>query len=364
LAGLRDCLGTAARQESEGQTRQAIATYEECRGPIAEALEHAAVARALDGVGSDERTIHVELVAATRIVSEKVAEILTRPATSVPDAAERLALQLGRQGVSTRATLVVAPFTYGAIELSSAFGRQMALDLESAMARRAHAAGDDEGREIVLHGVYVDGGDSVRLEVTAKDAETARLVASAGSSLPHGAIPPGLALRPSEFIEALRIQETLAPGASLSEDLRIEMWTSKGRRGVVFNERDEYRIFLRANRPVWVRIVYVLTNGEPVLIDAGFRIDGPLVGGVVEHPERFEVVPPFGVEHLHASAFYERPPGLRTSRKTIDGIDYEVVVDASSEIAGQGSDRSREHAPVAESFVAVTTTPRTPRASR
>ena len=46
-----------------------------------------------------------------------------------------------------------------------------------------------------------------------------------------------------------------------------------------------------------------------------------------------------------------------------DGIDYEVVVDTSSELARQSSDRSREHAPVAESFVAVTTTPRTPRAS-
>jgi hypothetical protein len=363
MAGLRDCLATASRQESEKQTRQAIATYEECRGPIAEALEHAAVARALDGVGADERAIHVELVAATRIVSEKVAEILSRPATSVSAAAESLALQLERQGISTRSTLVVAPFTYGAVELSSAFGRQMALDLESAIARGAHAAGDDEERKIVLHGVYVDGGKFVRLEVTAKDAETARLVASAGTSLPHSAISPGLVLRPSEFIEALRTENSQAAGASVTGDPRIEMWTSKGRRGVVFNERDEYRLFLRANRPVWVRIVYVLTNGEPVLIDTAFRIDGPLVGGVVEHPERFEVVAPFGVEHFHASAFSKRPPELRTRRQTIDGIDYEVVVDASSEIARQGSDPTREHAPVAESFVAVTTTPRTPRSS-
>jgi hypothetical protein len=359
VAGLRDCLATAARQESERQTRQAIATYEACQRPITEALEHAAVARALDGVGADERAIHVELVASARTVSEKVAEILTRPATSISAAAESLALQLERQGISTRATLVVAPFTYGAVEISSAFGRQMALDLESAVARRAHAPGDDERREIVLHGVYIDGAESVRLEVTAKDAETARLVASAGTTLPHSAIPPGLALRPSEFIEALRTQGSPAAGAVVTGDPSIEMWTSKGRRGVVFSERDEYRVFLRANRPVWVRIVYRLTNGEHVVIDTAFRIDGPLVGGVVEHPERFEVVPPFGVEHFHASAFYERPLELRTQRKTIDGIEYEVVVDASGEIPRQGN----ELTPVAESFVAVTTSPRTPRAS-
>ena len=47
-----------------------------------------------------------------------------------------------------------------------------------------------------------------------------------------------------------------------------------------------------------------------------------------------------------------------------DGIDYEVVVGGMSEIARLRSDRMRDDAAIAESFVAVTTTPKTPRPSR
>ena len=55
---------------------------------------------------------------------------------------------------------------------------------------------------------------------------------------------------------------------------------------------------------------------------------------------------------------------MTTRRETIDGIDYEVVVGGMSEIARLRSDRMRDDAAIAESFVAVTTTPKTPRPSR
>lgn len=360
LAEVRHCLEAGARLEAEGRRTRAIATYEDCRLPIAEALEHAAVAGALNGVSSDDARAHLELVTATRTAAEKVDEILRRPVSSVPGAAESLALQLGRQGVSTGSTLVVSPFTYGTMDLSSVFGRQMALELESALARHARddGQGDDATPDLVLHGVYFEAGDAVRLAVTAKEAATARLVASAGTLLPQSAVPEGLELRPSNFFEAMEAQKVLSDGGVVTGDLRLELWTSKGRKGVVFTENDEYRIFLRANRPVWVRIVYVLKNGTQVAIDGAFRIDGPLVGSLVEYPKLFGVVPPFGVEHFHATAFRERPPELRTRREEIDGISYDVVVDGMREITRRRGDRLRDNAEIAESFVAVTTTPK------
>lgn len=367
LAEVRACLSAGSRLEVEGRRSAAIAAFEDCRRPIAEALEHAAVAGALNGLGVEDSAVHVELTNATRTVDERVEAILRKPVASLSGAAESLALQLQRQGVSTGDTLVVSPFTYGTADLSSAFGRQLALDLEVALAQharpRAGSAGSQSGaqREIVLHGVYVEAEDAVRLDVTAKQASTARLVASAGTTLARSAIPASLELLPSNFLEALEAQRVLSDGGVITGDLRLDLWTSRGRKGVVFAEGDEYRIFLRANRPVWVRLVYVLTSGEQVPIDWGYRIDAPLVGSVVEYPERFAVVPPFGVEHVYATAFTARPPELPTRRQVIGGIPYEVLADDLEEIARRRGDRLRSNAEIAEAFVAITTMPRTPR---
>jgi hypothetical protein len=363
LIEVRRCLATGLRQERERHAERAVATYEDCRRPIAQALEHGAVARALTDVGPEDEAAHAELVDATRAVDEKVEDILHRPVSSMRTAAERLALQLGRQGVSTGSTLVVRPFSYGTADVSSAFGRRMAGDLESALAR--HARGDgDAARALVLHGVYFEDGDAVRLDVTVKEADTARLVASAGSSLPRASVPEDLPLRPSNFIEALEAQRLLSDGGLVTGDLRVDVWTSRGRKGVVFTEDEEYRVYLRVNRPAWLRLVYVLQNGLQVPIEQSFYIEASRANTVVEYPHAFEVVPPFGVEHIYATAYSEVPPRLRTRREWIDGIEYEVVVGGLSEIARIRKARVRNDEQIAESFVAVTTTPRTARAPR
>jgi hypothetical protein len=361
LIGVRRCLAIGLRQERERHAERAVATYEDCRRPIAQALEHGAVARALTDVGPEDEAAHVELVDATRAVDEKVEDILHRPVSSMRSAAERLALQLGRQGVSTRSTLVVRPFSYGTADVSSAFGRRMAGELESALAR--HARGDgDAARTLVLHGVYFEDGDAVRLDVTVKEASTARLVASAGSSLPRTSVPEDFPLRPSNFIEALAAQRLLSDGGVVTGDLRVDVWTSRGRKGVVFTEDEEYRVYLRVNRPAWVRLVYVLQSGLEIPIEQSFYIDASRANTVVEYPHAFEVVPPFGVEHIHATAYSEAPPHLRTRHQWIDGIEYEVVVGGLAEIARTRKARLRNDEQIAESFVAVTTTPRTARA--
>jgi hypothetical protein len=359
IAEMRQCLGAAADDERVGRSGRAVEAYEFCRRPLAQALEHNAVVGALTGVDAQDRAAHLELVAATRTISDQIEDLLRKPAATPESAAESLALQLERQGVSKRARLVVTPFTYGTADLSSAFGRRMALDLESALARRSEAAAAGESAAtLIVHGVYLERGDAVRIDVTVKEAETARLLASAGTSLPRAAVPDDLELRPSNFFEALEAQRALSEGDLVSGDLRVELWTSKGRRGVVFTEREEFHVYLRVNRPAYVRLVYILQNGAQVPIDHSFHIGAARVNFVVEYPHAFQVVPPFGVEYFYATAFTVPPPRLTTRRQVIDGVPYEVVPGGLEEIKRTRGNRIRNDEPFAEAFVAVTTTPR------
>jgi hypothetical protein len=359
LVAVRACLASARTLEQDGRPAQAVAGYEDCRAPVARALEHTAVIGALVGVTPADDVVFRELVESEQTIGDKLESVLREPVESLPAAAESLAVQLARQGVSTDARIVVSPFTYGTADVSSAFGRQAALDLESALARHAHRNGGG-GRHATLavRGVYVERAGDVRMDVTVKEAESARLVASAGTRLPRAALPADLELKPSNFAEALEAQRVLSDGGLITGDLRVELWTSKGRKGVVLTEKDAFKIFLRVNQPAFVRLLYVLQNGAQVPIDQAFYIDASKVNFVVEYPQEFEVVPPFGVEHIYATAFTERPPPLATRPQIIDGERYDVVVNGIAEIANTRGLRVKRDEEIAESFVAVTTTPR------
>ncbi len=357
IVEMRECLSRAEALEQAGRKTRAVAAYEDCRRPIAEALQHEAVARALLPDPGDA-AVHRELVAATRTIDEKVDEVLDDASASLSAAAESLALQLARQGVSTASRLDVQPFTYGTADLSSTFGREAASELESALARLARRQMDEQAEALIVRGVYLERDGGVRLQVTAKRQRTAHLVAGAGTFLPSAAIPANLDLRPANFEQALQAQRALSDGGLITGDLRLELWTNKGRRGVVLTESEEFKIYLRVNRPSYVRLIYVLQNGAQVPIDQSFRIDPSKVNSVVEYPYAFEVVPPFGVEHIHATAFTERPPLLATRRTVIGGVPYEVVVDGIEQIVRTRGLRIKNDEQVAEAFVAVTTTPR------
>jgi hypothetical protein len=271
-----------------------------------------------------------------------------------------MALQLARQGVSTRSRLVVSHWNYGATNLSSSFGRQAGLDLERALARAARDEGDGRSPsapDLAIGGAYFESGDELRMSATAREIESGRLVASAEARMPVAAVPAQLELRPPDFERALRDQRVLADGALSQGDLRVEVWTDKGRGGVLYSEHERLHLFMRVNQPAWVRLLYVLHDGVQVPIDQSFAIGRQDAGRVIEYPQSFEVVPPFGIEMIHATAFRERPPRLPTRERTIDGVRYDVVADGLDAIVRTRGLALRDRTPIAEDTVTVTTMP-------
>jgi hypothetical protein len=345
-----------ARLEREAAARQRRAalgrTLVEVEACLASGARHESEGRGLEAASV---CAHSALVSASRELDARSAKILARPVANLAEAADALALQLLRQAPERAAQLRVEAFQYGTAEVSSAFGRQAARELEGAVARRA-APGEPRSKSLVARGVYLEEGASIRLHVIVKEVVTSRLVASAATRLPAAAVPAMLPLKPVNFEAAVAAQRVLGAGDA-SAGLRLEMWTTDGRRGLVYGEGESYELFLRANRPAWVRLVYGLQGGEQVPLEEGFRIGADQVGEVVRYPRRFEVIAPFGVEHFHATAFSARPPPLRTRKVRLEGEIYEVVDGGLAAIERAREERRTHKSEAAEAFIAVTTTP-------
>ncbi len=369
MVDLRACMASADEAQRADRKKAALERYETCRAPIAKALHHDAVARALVPSLRRDKAVYAELARASREIDGRIESTLSRPATSLGSATDALALQLDRQGMDRSRRIVVSHLSYGATNLSSTFGRQAGRELERALAASQNASASptrdamkprgltDSGATVVT-GTYLELDDRLRLIVTCRDLESGRLVASAESSMPLAAVPAHLELKPSNFNEALKDQRVLTEGGLHDGALRLEIWTDRGRGGVLYEEHDQLTLYMRVNQPGWVRLIYVLQNGDKVPIDQAFQIGKDKVDQVVAYPETFEVIPPFGVEMIHATAFTEKPPILATRNRRIDGQDYQIIADGLGSIERTRGIARKRKQQIAEDTVTVTTMPR------
>lgn len=351
----RECLDAAAREEDAGRSSQALAGYRSCRTSLNEALEHEAIAAALSRGGLLEDTVGSQLASFTTRINARVRAIPHEDARSIRGAAESLAAQLASRGIGRGRPIQVAPFSYQGRDISSPFGREIALALESAIGRTDPRPGTARPGVVVLRGTYREGDADFQLRVNAKHAETGELLASAEIVLARSAVPSTLETRPANFDRFAAAADKLAGGDVVSGDLRVELRTNKGSQGLVFDEGEELKVYVRVNQPAWIRLIYVLTSGDHVPITQEWFVDEAQVNRLVQYPASFEIVAPFGVEMLHAMASTERPPKLVTESVVIDGETYQVLRDGADQVVRTRGLARKKKQEVAEQTVQLTT---------
>ncbi|MBN2344447.1 MAG: LPP20 family lipoprotein [Deltaproteobacteria bacterium] len=360
VQSLRECMVSARKRSRSGKSAEAAMAYLSCMRHLVDGLQHDAVVRTITQRGTNQ--VQMELVSSLQRIRDASSELVSRPATSLKEAADFLAVQLSAAGDLGNYMEAVAPFRYGTTNFSSSFGQQIALHLESALGKRLNgntASGDSPQSKFVIQGVYFQEGENIRLSATARNIDTGALQSGAEALIAKSRIPTGIALFPKNLENAMVEQRLLSEGELVDGKLRVEIWADKGRRGVVYTEHEEIRIFIRVNAPAYVRLIYVLESGIQVPIDQGYYIDGTKVNMAVEYPDRFEVVPPFGIEHIHATAFTKPPAPLPVATRVIDGETYEVVADGLASLVRHRGIKRKKKEEVAESLISISTLPRT-----
>jgi hypothetical protein len=386
------CLADAELAREVGELDRAERRLADCRTAHSVALRHDTVSVALAGADEHEdgeSPARIERLGTELDRAESAAQ--AAPPRSLAEVADRIAEQLVGQGLRRPRRLDVTPLVDAGTDLPSPFGQAAALEIERALAQAWNGEGQGrrDPRRIELGGAHRESADGVRLTVVAREFGSGTLAASGAAALPRDALPEGLALRPANWAPALERRESLeaaldgAPGPSRTSSsssfssssaaapppprpppassptaaapLRVELWTDRGRERVSYTEGESIHVFMRVSGPAWVRLVYVLPNGLAVPIEDAFHVDAERARAAIALPERLEVVPPFGVEMLHAAAFPERPPPLPTRRVQVAGQTYDVLDEGVDALVRSRGVRVRLGAAVAEDVLTVTT---------
>ncbi len=352
----KTCIAAATLRVKKKQEAEALTKYLSCRTFVAQAVEADAVVSAIarSQALSDKQAARLMLLSTA--IDESISALLKRPVSSVEDAIQTLAIQLSGQGLNKGTRVTVSPLTYGTTRFSSIFGRTAAVELEDALAQTKSTPKTISGPVVIL-GTYAERGDSVRLAVTARQVKDGRVVAAAGARILTTKIPSSMPLKPQNFDQALLDSKLLAEGERVSGSLRVEIWTNKGDRNLVYAEGEEMKIYLRVNQPAWVRLFYLLANKAKVPLEQGYFIDASKVNRAIEYPDTFEVSPPFGVEQIFAVAYTVKPRPINTKSIQVGGEAYEVVDDKAL-VRHRGLRRKKKGAQVSEARLTLTTTPR------
>ena len=363
LSALDACVGEAGREAKSGRPQQAIDVYRSCKAHLAEGLDHESVASAilqgnlLAGDSAERFSRH------SAHINERMRAIPHEDAKSLRSAADGLAMQLARAGVGRGQRIEVGPFTYASYDVSSALGRELGIALETAIGRSKAEIKDADVRSdgVRIFGSYREAAhaaDLYALRVVAREARTGRLIASAELSLAQSAIRADLRKPPENFEQYLHDSEKLEAGEYVSGNLRVDVRTNKGSRGLLFESGEEMSLFVRVNQPAWVKLVYVLASGDHVPIDQAWFIDGEKANQFVEYRSSFVIVAPFGIEMIHAMASTDRPDAFRTRKKRISGELYDVLDGGSAEVIRSRGLARKVEQELAETTLKVTTASR------
>ena len=265
-------------------------------------------------------------------VINRVEQLVSESITSVDGIARAVVFQLSKQVIQPEGKVLLAPFTYQDTRMSSRFSRQLLAALEVQLGRiakwktvdqthRLHSSfhpgsvqhmrdfAKDTGATLLLSGTYWENGHRITVRATLRAVETGEVKAGAVVAFDRGV--EILNFKPQNYKQALIEQNAFAEDKFVS-GLQVEMWTNKGSEHLLYTEGETMKVFVRVNRAVHIRLLYILADGRRTLLYDNYYIDQSKVNRIVEIPEDFECASPFGAELLVVVARTEAFPPIQT----------------------------------------------------
>ena len=233
--------------------------------------------------------------------------------------------------IKTTPEITVFPFDYEDTDWSSEFSEYLRKKLEANLVKFIECKFEKQSPEtkgIYIYGSYWLKNGEIHLIGTLYDEMKKVTFGSFEAKFPKKFLQEiGIAYKPANFVAAFSDKKYFTPNEVIYGDLRIEFWTNKGNRHLLFKQGEQMKLYVRTNLPCYIQFIYHLANGMRTVLVNNYYIDESKINKVVELPYEFVCAPPFGVEKLQIFASTEPLPEPETKEVTIDGVKYKVLRD-------------------------------------
>ena len=313
-------------------------------------------------------------------ISDRIRQLALFEIKHLEDVAGAIQFQFNQQFQAPKAGLMVIPFYYQDTKLCSQFARYLKQTLESKLSQSVPPTGQFQARSLsfsrdlaaasgadyIITGSYWEETERLRVLAQCRELKSGTVVASTSVEFASDLLPAAMQLKPENFQSAMAQQMAFAQQIIDSDQFQLEVWTDRGQDALLYGQGELMKIYLRSNRPCYVRLIYILADGQKTLLLDNLPINAESVNRSLSVNELkdldFECAAPFGAEMLVAVGRTDQFDPLKTVEK--DGY-YFLPVSQPEEVAYLSRDvrgfkrRQRDDASIqqTESKLMITTVP-------
>jgi hypothetical protein len=278
---------------------------------------------------TDEETKLNETSELKTQVETKSAQLRNSQTASIEDASLTLAFNVAEQIKSKGQTIRLLNFTYQDTKMGSTFARRLADMLEQNLIQqqitvvRNVVPGTDVSNQLLLTGTYWEEKDQIRIIALVKEMVNNTTMASSEATIPVGWFTTmNISYLPENFTEAYSKMKVFSKDEVQGGGLIVDLYTNKGDDNLIYTEGDILKIYVRANKECYIRVVDYMADGSQVLFVDNYYISSDKVNLVYELPYQFECSSPFGVETIQLSA--QSVPFKKLNTRVEDGFEFVV----------------------------------------
>lgn len=300
-------------------------------------------------------------------ILKAVAGLRKKPGLTLDDICFLMADGLNQQlqDAGIKVALKMGSFTFQDTRMGSCFSKRISATMEQKLIREEYAfviedaaQSADKGNEeyYLVNGTYWEVGDNLKIIANILSVNYGKKIASVEELLPKSWISDNdLSYLPDNAASALTLQKSLSRDEIKNTGIIPEVWTSKGADNPLFSGGDTMLLFIRVNKPCYVRFIYYLADGSKTLLLDNLYIGEDKVGKPYQIPKMFVCDSPYGSEIIQLIAQTE--PFLHLNIQQSNGYDY-ITDDVGKVLANvRGMKKLNDLQSVAEVRLDITTIP-------
>ena len=249
-------------------------------------------------------------------INRRIQQLSLHSIDNLDDVAGAIQFQLYQQFDLQHQQLLVQPFFYQDTRLSSRFARYFKQLLEGKLENSIKPHREFQAKSVnyekdmavsadadyIITGSYWEKEDNVQILAFCRSVQTGEIRASANVDFKRGMLKSSLNLKPDNFEKIMSQQLAFEQEVIDSGQLKLEVWTDRGKNALLYSQGELMKVYLRTNRPCYVRLLYILANGQKTLLVDNLQINLEsinrplLVNDLLEID--FECTSPFGAEMI------------------------------------------------------------------